>query len=221
MDLLNYITHEIKRIISLDSFISKKVGVSDLLLPICFVDDGIILNKDGSFSVFYWYSGVDINSSTNAELAFLNTNIFNNAFARLGDGWAMHLDLIRKESMGYINPSECFFTDPTSLIIDIERRFLYEKENTHYENEFIATFTYLPPPDITSKIGNWFIQNSNNKNINYEDHLNIFKDSISLVISDLASRVYTFKLNNVEVSKISDTLDNLTEDKLFKIMTNF
>jgi hypothetical protein len=29
------------------------------------------------------------------------------------------------------------------------------------------------------------------------------------------------KLNNVEVSKISDTLDNLTEDKLFKIMTNF
>ena len=29
------------------------------------------------------------------------------------------------------------------------------------------------------------------------------------------------KLNNVEVSKISDTLNNLTEDKLFKIMTNF
>lgn len=202
MGILNSITHEVKKLISLESFVSKKYGVSDLLLPVCFVDDGIILNKDGSFSSSFWYSGTDIDSTTDNELAFLNTNVFNSAFAKLGDGWAMHLDLIRKESTGYINDEDCFYSDPTSFMIDYERRHVYNKQNTHYENEFVITFTYLPPSDVTSKAANWFLESDKNKEkVNYEIYLQKFKDIIQQVRSDLSLRIYTTPLNNEEMLK--------------------
>jgi type IV secretion/conjugal transfer VirB4 family ATPase len=190
---------DLKRIVSLEAFVSKSYGVSDLLLPVFFCDDGIIVNKDGSFTRSYWYSGADLDSSTDEELDYMNSVIFSNAFTKLGDGWTMHLDLVRKAASGYIANALVNFPEPTTLMIDAERKYDYEHEGGYFENSFIVTFTYLPPVDHKTKVKNWFIEDkAGNLNIDYFEHLDVFKKTLREVLNLLSSRVYTTPLSNSE-----------------------
>jgi type IV secretory pathway VirB4 component len=96
----------VRKFVSLDIFTSKVYGVSDLLLYAKFVDPGIILNTDGSFLKSLWFRGQDLDSSTDDELAYMSHYI-NMAMCRLGSGWTVHLDCIRRESTGYIKSEDC------------------------------------------------------------------------------------------------------------------
>jgi type IV secretion system protein VirB4 len=197
--ILKNLLFDIKRIVSLDAFISKSYGMSDLLMPECFCDDGIILNKDASFTRCYWYSGADLDSSTDEELDYMNSVIFSNAFSKLGDGWTMHLDLVRKSAPGYISNALINFPEPTTLMIDAERKYDYELEGGYYENSFIVTFTYLPPVDNKTKVKNWFIEDKEgNLKVDYFLHLDVFKKTLNEVLNLLSSKIYTMPLSNSE-----------------------
>lgn len=170
----------VRKFVSLDIFTSKVYGVSDLLLYAKFADPGIILNTDGSFLKSLWFRGQDLDSSTDDELAYMSHYI-NMAMCRLGSGWTVHLDCIRRESTGYIKPEDCHFTDATSFLIDEERRFEYNLEDTHYENDYVVNFTWLPPSDLSSKLGIVFLQRDEKQQkntVNYSEYMNAFKDSI-------------------------------------------
>ncbi|MCG9780697.1 hypothetical protein, partial [Photobacterium damselae] len=53
--------------IPLKTFRNNHKGFSDLLNYGAMVNDGIIVNKDGSFSAAFLYRGLDISSSTELE----------------------------------------------------------------------------------------------------------------------------------------------------------
>lgn len=196
---LSNFVYDLRRLVSLEIFTNKDIGMSDLVLPECFCDDGILLNKDGSFTQCLWYSGADYHSEDDEALDYLNSFIYSNAFSRLGDNWTMHLDCDRKKVSGYIPDHQNYFFDATSAIIDAERKYDFEQDGLHYVNRFAITFTWLPPADRSTAAKNWFIEDSEgNIRVDYAEHLDKFKQTVFDVLSVLSSRVYTHPMTNDE-----------------------
>jgi type IV secretion system protein TrbE len=127
--------------INLFEYRQKEQGLSDRLNYAAMIDDGIMLNKDGSLLAAWSFRGPDLNSSTNEELASIASRL--NSALRFGSGWMMHCDLIRYASMNY--PKKNFFPDRTTRIIDDERRQQFLSEGAHYDSLYYIAVTYLPP----------------------------------------------------------------------------
>ena len=105
--------------LALREFRSSAKGLPDLLNYAAVVDDGVVLNKDGSLTAAWAYRGEDLDSASPAELAALSARV-NAAFARRGSGWMLHVDALRSQARGY--PEAGAFPDRTTLLIDRERR---------------------------------------------------------------------------------------------------
>ena len=69
----------------------------------------------------------------------------NAALARLGNGWVLHIDAVRRVATGYPDASASYFPDLICRAIDEERRRLFESIGTLYEGYFVLTATYFPP----------------------------------------------------------------------------
>lgn len=130
---------------------SKKPGLSTLLNFAAVIDDGIVLNKDGSLMAGWYYRGNDNASSTDDERNSLSARV-NQALARLGDGWMTHIDAIRLPAREYPSPEASYFPDQITLLIDAERRLQFQTEGAHYESQYALIVTYLPPVRQQSKI---------------------------------------------------------------------
>jgi len=128
----------------LDKHRSKEPGFVDLLIYASVVDDGIIVGKNGALMAAWEYQGSDTASNTQAQRNHVSHQI-NNALSRLGTGWMIHIDSVRKPAEGYTVVGLSHFPDPVSAAIDSERRRIFEAKGTLYENYFILTVTYLPP----------------------------------------------------------------------------
>lgn len=221
------IISDLKRLISLEPFFSKEYGMEDLLLPLMFVDDGIILNKDGSFSQSFWYHGPDLVSSPDEDLETLNTRTIPRALYRLQDGWVLHNDFIRREVSSYIREKDNYFPEVTSYMIDFERNLEFKENKNHYENTFIITFTFLPPADFIHKSKNWFIENNDTSlNISYFEHLQHFKNTLKELLDMLSYQIFTVPLTNAETMKfynfaINGFEHNFEENLNFNIDLNY
>ena len=139
----------------LREFRTKLKGYSDLLVYAAVVEDGIVLNKDGSFLAGWSYRGNDLDSASAYELDALSARV-NAALKRRGSGWMMHIDAIRRPSRTYMTASS--FPDRTTRLIDEERRRQYEAEGAHYETQFVLCVTYLPAQDREDKISDFLIE---------------------------------------------------------------
>ncbi|HEY1610571.1 MAG TPA: transporter, partial [Paraburkholderia sp.] len=140
--------------LALREFRSATKGLPDLLNYAAVVDDGVVLNKDGSLMAAWAYRGEDLDSASAAELAALSARV-NAAFARRGSGWMLHVDALRSEARSY--PDVGAFPDRTTLLIDRERRTTHEAEGAHYESRYVLTVTYLPPIDAEHAIASFFV----------------------------------------------------------------
>jgi type IV secretion system protein VirB4 len=125
--------------------IDRLHGLPDLLNYAALIAPGIIPLKDGAILAGFAYAGPDLNSSSPEELASLTQHV-NAALARFGDGWMLNVDLIRRESVTY--PIDGEFPDPTTALIDRERRIHYTSERSRFETSFALTTTFRPPPDL-------------------------------------------------------------------------
>ncbi len=139
----------------LREFRTRVKGLPDLLTYAALVDDGVVLNKDGSLMAAWEYRGEDLESASMAELSAVSARV-NKAFLRRGSGWMIHVDAIRLPATGY--PSEGSFRDRTTALIDAERRLRYESEGAHFETTFVMTVTYLPPADVEGKVTDFLIE---------------------------------------------------------------
>ncbi len=68
--------------------------LADFLPWAALVDEGIVLNKDGSFQRTARFRGPDLDSAVPAELVAVAGRL-NNALRRLGSGWAMFVEAQR------------------------------------------------------------------------------------------------------------------------------
>src|ERR1700683_2545488 len=86
---------------------SRPRGLADLLMPYALIDDGILLQQDGSLLTGWSYRGPDMMSAAPAEMDALSARL--NSVLRLGTGWMVQCDAIRSRAPGY--PDEGAFAD--------------------------------------------------------------------------------------------------------------
>ncbi len=119
-------------------------GVSDLLNYAAVVDDGVIVCKNGAFMAAWMYQGDDAASSTDEQRELVSMRI-NQGLARLGSGWMVHVDAIRRHATNYSDSADSHFPDPVSRAMDEERRRLFQSLGATYEGHFVLTLTWFPP----------------------------------------------------------------------------
>lgn len=140
---------------------NEKEGFADLLNYAGLVDDGIIVNKDGSFMAGFAIKGPDVANATDEERNYTAFQL-NTALARLGNGYMIHTDAVRRRSDAYPKPDVSHFPDRVSRIIDEERREAFEKFSSHFETETIVVLTYLPPTVNDNALSKFFFERADN-----------------------------------------------------------
>jgi type IV secretion system protein VirB4 len=116
-------------------------GFSDYLAYSHMAAPGIPAMKNGSFLIAFLCEGPDLESAAPEEIEHLHA-MTNSALRRLGSGWMVHFESVRKPADGY--PAN-HFTEPVNRLIDIERAAQHRAEGAHFETLHFIFFTYLPP----------------------------------------------------------------------------
>ncbi len=117
---------------NLKEYRTARKGLPDLLNAAFLLEDGLLLNKDGSLTSAFYYSGPDLESCSDDDLDTLSQHI-NHALAQLGTDWTVQVDAIRFPAENYTKREDCFFADAATAVIDEERRQQYEAEGAHFE----------------------------------------------------------------------------------------
>jgi type IV secretion system protein VirB4 len=136
-------------------------GLADLLLPCAMVDDGILLQQDGSLVAAWSFRGPDMHSATHAEMDTLTRRL--NSVLLLGSGWMIHTDLIRSRAPGY--PELGAFPHTVTRVIDEERRRQFMEAGTHFESEHFLTLTYLSPLQSEERVRGWMFEGHNGRKL--------------------------------------------------------
>ncbi len=182
----------------LKQFRDESMGLSDLLNFACLPAPGVLLGKDGSLTAFYLYLGRDVDSSSDEELGVLSARI-NAALHKLGNGWMIKTDVIRRSVSSYPMPENAF-PDPLTQAIDDERRQLFMSAGVQYETIHVLMLTYLPPLAIESKFYKFLVEEPNRGKA--EDlasrHLEQFEQNLSQIELDLSSVINMRRLTNEE-----------------------
>ena len=181
-------------------------GLSDLLNYAHFVDDGIIMNKDGAFVMSYQFRAPDINSATPAELEALSQAV-NRMILTLDDGWMMHVDELRVPSTDYPDIKSSHFKNKVSELIDEERRLNYKAEGAHYENLQYISFVWKFPLPLVKTTKHWFVENlprtEDSQNLN--KLLQQFKDTVDKCLGLLSHHLKFIHLNSRALLRFLNT----------------
>lgn len=127
---------EANKELKLQKFRKKDEGFTDLLNYAAVVDDGVILNKNGSLMAAWKYSCPDSASATIAERNAMSARI-NQAISKLGAGWMFHVDSYRTESINYPSQARNHFPDPITEAMDEERRRIFLSILAHYMKQVL------------------------------------------------------------------------------------
>ncbi len=195
----------------LREFRTKLKGYADLLVYAAVVEDGIVLNKDGSFLAGWSYRGNDLDSASAYELDALSARV-NAALKRRGSGWMMHIDAIRRPSRTYMTAQS--FPDRTTRLIDEERRRQYEAEGAHYETQFVMCVTYLPPADRDDKFADFLIEGEKTVETASMRAMRTFKATLQEIEDNLS---FNLRFHRLRSRREADSLGNeVTYDELLE-----
>jgi type IV secretion system protein VirB4 len=136
--------------------------LADYLPWVALVGQGVVLNKDGSFQRSARFRGPDLDSAVAAELVAVAGRL-NNAFRRLGSGWAVFVEAQRSEAGGY--PAS-HFPDSASALVDAERKADFEEEGSHFVSEHYLTFLWLPPAEEAARAEGWLYEGRETSGVN-------------------------------------------------------
>lgn len=186
--------------LALKEFRSRLKGLPDLLNWASMIDEGVMLSKDGSFTTAFYFRGNDLDSSTQEELTALSAHA-NAALVKLGTGWLINVDSIRIQANTYPDPSRSFFPDPTTRLIEAERRAQHETEGAHFDNIYAMALTYQVPPELQSRVAAVFIDDDSvtaktNKVLNYSALLARYQDIVADVIGSFSAGLQLRKMNS-------------------------
>lgn len=192
-------------------------GYSDLIQAAAVVDDGIIVNKNGSFTASWLYEGEDSESATQQAREALSAAV-NDAFKKLGAGFALHIDSIRRVAPGYPKPEENAFPDKVSFAIDEERRRLFGEKGVLYQGMFVLSLTWFPPSRNIRKAEDYFYdkdEKSKDKEAETLDLIEKFKEQCSNLENSLSS---SFSLTRLKARKEYVNGENVTFDDQLSFM---
>lgn len=154
--------------------------------------EGVVLNKDGSFQRTAKFRGPDLESSVPAELVAV-THRLNNAFRRMGSGWAIFVEAQRKPSAHY---PDSRFPDPASALVDLERKADFEGQSAfggdspgtpHFVSAYYLTMLWLPPAEDAARAESWLYEGRAENGADPKDHLTAFIDRSDRVLNLIES----------------------------------
>ena len=131
----------------------EKKKLSTYIPWIAMIDEGVILNKNGTFQKTLKFRGYDLDSATIYELQNSNGRL-NNILARFEGNWTMHIEARRVHSKEYESTEIENFA---LKLIDNERKSKFQS-GTYFESEYYLTLTYLTSVDTEKKLKNFFIE---------------------------------------------------------------
>ena len=153
--------------------------LADYLPWVALVAEGVVLNKDGSFQRTARFRGPDLDSAVAAELVAVAGRL-NNAFRRLGSGWAIFVEAQRHEASIY--PAD-LFPDAAAALLDAERKADFEETGAHYVSGYYLTITYLPPAEDAARTEAWLYEGRERAGIDPKEILNTFVDRTDRVLA--------------------------------------
>ena len=153
--------------------------LADFLPWAALVGHGAVLNKDGSFQRTARFRGPDLDSAVAAELVAVAGRL-NNAFRRLGSGWAIFVEAQRHEASTY---PKSRFPDPASALVDAERKADFEEAGAHFISGYFLTFTYLPPAEDAARTEAWLYEGRDRSGVDPHEVLRGFIDRTDRVLS--------------------------------------
>ena len=153
--------------------------LADFLPWAALVEQGAVLNKDGSFQRTARFRGPDLDSATPAELVATTARL-NNALRRLGSDWAIFIEAQREPANRY---PESLFPDPASRLVDAERRAQFEEEGAHFESRYFLTLLWLPPADEAARAEGWLYEGLPRARANWRAFLSGFIDRTDRVLA--------------------------------------
>ena len=163
---------------NLAEYRNRNTRLADYLPWVALVGQGVVLNKDGSFQRTARFRGPDLDSAVPAELIAVAGRL-NNAFRRLGSGWAIFVEAQRHPSNLY---PDSRFPDAASALVDAERKASFEEAGTHFESSYFLTFTYLPPAEDAARAESWLYEGRETKGIDPHEFLTGFADRTDRVL---------------------------------------
>ena len=146
---------------NLAEYRNRNARLADFLPWAALLSEGVVLNKDGSFQRTARFRGPDLDSAVQAELVAVAGRL-NNAFRRLGSGWAIFVEAQRHAAATY---PVSRFPDAASALVEAERRADFEEAGAHFESSYFLTFAYLPPAEDAARAETWLYEGRANKGI--------------------------------------------------------
>ncbi|RJE87203.1 conjugal transfer protein TrbE [Paracoccus onubensis] len=153
--------------------------LADYLPWAALVGQGVVLNKDGSFQRTARFRGPDLDSAVAAELVAAAGRI-NNAFRRLGSGWAIFVEAQRSAAASY---PDSMFPDAASALLDAERKAGFEEDSAHFDSRYYLTFLWLPPAEDAARAESWLYEGRESSGVNPWELLRGFQDRSSRVLA--------------------------------------
>ncbi|MBN8890750.1 MAG: conjugal transfer protein TrbE [Rhodospirillales bacterium 70-18] len=152
--------------------------LADFLPWAALVAPGVVLNKDGSFQRSARFRGPDLDSAVQAELIAVAGRL-NNAFRRLGSGWAIFVEA-QRHAVGAYPASQ--FPDPASAMVDAERKADFEEDAVHYESSYFLTFAFLPPAEDAARAESWLYEGKAERGVDAWEALRGFVDRTDRIL---------------------------------------
>jgi type IV secretion/conjugal transfer VirB4 family ATPase len=163
---------------NLAEYRNRNTRLADFLPWVALVGDGVVLNKDGSFQRTARFRGPDLDSAVPAELVAVAGRL-NNAFRRLGSGWAIFVEAQRHEAATY---PDSRFPDPASALVDAERKAGFEEAGAHFESSYFLTFLYLPPAEDAARAESWLYEGRERRGADAHEALRGFADRTDRIL---------------------------------------
>ncbi|MFC0305696.1 conjugal transfer protein TrbE [Rhizorhabdus histidinilytica] len=157
---------------NLAEYRNRNTRLADFLPWAALVGTGVVLNKDGSFQRTARFRGPDLDSAVAAELVAVAGRL-NNAFRRLGSGWAIFVEAQRHPSNRY---PDSHFPDVASALVDAERKADFEEAGAHFESSYFLTFAWLPPAEDAARAESWLYEGREQKGLDPHEALGGFTD---------------------------------------------
>ena len=163
---------------NLAEYRNRNARLADFLPWAALLSEGVVLNKDGSFQRTARFRGPDLDSAVQAELVAVAGRL-NNAFRRLGSGWAIFVEAQRHAAATY---PVSRFPDAASALVEAERRADFEEAGAHFESSYFLTFAYLPPAEDAARAETWLYEGRANKGIDPHEVMLGFLDHTDRLI---------------------------------------
>jgi type IV secretory pathway VirB4 component len=163
---------------NLREYRNRTAGLADFLPWAALIAPGVILNKDGSFQRSARFRGPDMDSATPAELVGTTARL-NNALRRLGSGWAIFVEAMRRPALDYPVGD---FPDPASALVDLERAEQFAEEGAHFESAYFLTLLWMPPAEDAARAETWLYEGRSQAGVDARELVTGFVDRSNRVL---------------------------------------